>query len=125
MWHVLPLVLLLATMVTSTAHAQNQSLFVPLPNNQLNDATPANRRVCRPSGGAPAVVSVDLARVNLDALQGNTVTLALPGGDAVATNRQTIVRGPSDYTWIGDLAAGGQAILVVQNGEVTGQVQSG
>ena len=123
--HAFPLVLLVATMVASTAHAQNQSLFVPLPNNQLSDATPAQSTRLQTVRGDPAVVSVDLARVNLDALQGNTVTLALPGGAAVATNRQTIVRGPSDYTWIGDMAAGGQAVLVVQDGEVTGQVQSG
>ena len=36
-----------------------------------------------------------------------------------------IERGPSDYTWIGDMATGGQAILVVQNGDVTGHIQSG
>jgi hypothetical protein len=123
--HAFPLVLLLATMVASTAHGQNQSLFVPLPNNQLSDATPAQSTRLQTVRGNPAVVSLDIARVNLDALQGNTVTLALPGGDAVATNRQTIVRGPSDYTWIGDMAAGGQAVLVVRDGEVTGQVQSG
>jgi hypothetical protein len=73
----------------------------------------------------PAAASVTLVGINLGALQPNPVMLALPEGNVVANWRETTTRSPTDYTWIGNMPRGGQAILVVQNGEITGLIQSG
>ncbi len=113
-------------MITATAsRAQQLSLFVPLPNNQLSAATSQQTARLQAVQQNPAAASVSLVQVNLGALQANPVMLALPEGNVAATWRETITRGPTDYTWIGNMPNGGQAVLVVQNGEITGQIQSG
>jgi hypothetical protein len=113
---------LLAALVTG-ASAQGNALFVPIPANS-DTATRTDQLASLAQN--PTTMSLQLARINADAFQGATMLLALPGiGDVVVENGRKIERSPGDFTWIGEFPNGGNAILVVQDGEVTGQIQSG
>src|SRR5882757_1448928 len=92
------------------ASAQTQPLFTPLPESA---ATPAQAGYLRTLQQKPTTSSLQLVRVNLGALQGDTTIIPLPDlGPMQALRRKTIVRGASDFTWIGDMqGTGGQAIL--------------
>jgi hypothetical protein len=123
-WRALPLILLLAMIITTAPRAQQPSLFVPIPSDQF---APTSEQATRLQAVQhdPAVVSVSLAALDLGGLRANPVTLTLPDGNVAASWLRTIARSPTDYTWIGSMPGGGQAILVVQNGEITGHIQSG
>jgi hypothetical protein len=121
------LVVAFASAIGGKAVAQNSALFIPVPGNQLANPTEQQSQALASLRTLPTTASVDLVGVNVDVLQGDTISLMLPGLGAVqATRRRTITHGASDYTWIGDLRGiGGQAILVVKNGDITGHIQSG
>jgi metallopeptidase family M12-like protein/VCBS repeat protein len=123
-WNVLFLIVFLATMIPPPLLAQAQPLFVPLPSNQFAPTSEQATRLQLVQQD-PAVASVSLATLDLGGLQATPVTLALPDGNVAASWLQTITRSPTDYTWIGNMPSGGQAILVVHDGEITGHIQSG
>jgi hypothetical protein len=108
------------------AGAQARALFETVAENQLAGASPASSSLLSQIRQRPTTASVELVRINHEALRGSAANLALPiEGTVAATSRQTILRGEGDYTWIGEIPGRGQAIFVVRNGDVTGHVQSG
>jgi hypothetical protein len=119
--------LALAAIVTGRpANAQTATLFAPLSQTAAADATPQQATFLRILRADPTTATLQLVRADLDALQGEKTVIPLPDvGQQIAQHHSTVTRDASDFTWIGDMPNGGQAILVVQNGEITGSIRSG
>lgn len=118
--------LALAPLWGGDASAQSDALFVPLPENRLADPTPQQAQFLGALQATPTTASLQLVRINLDAMQGEALTIALPdAGEARVTRRKLDVLNASNFSWFGDLQApGGPAILIVKNGEVAGTIQT-
>jgi peptidyl-Asp metalloendopeptidase len=117
----------LISAASAAAHAQSEALFAPLSSGQLASPTPDQTSQVDRLRQTPTTESLQLVRVNLDVLRGNTATIALGEARPVqAVRRNMVVRSDRDFSWTGDLlGVGGQALLVVQDGNVTGTIRSG
>ena len=110
------------TMAINPAAAQ-PALFSTAP---AYDIGPQQQQALSNISSRPTTSSVQLVKVNANALLGESVTMALPGvGVERADRSKTEARVAGDYTWIGDIAKdNGRAILVVKNGDITGSIES-
>jgi hypothetical protein len=124
---VVPRLLALYTLLflTGASGAQAQELITPIPSNQLRDATPGQTQALERIRQRHTTQSLDLARVDVNALHGNTVRLSMPNNPSLtlSKNREDI-RSPTDFTYYGTLSGvPGQATLVVHDGNITGSIQ--
>lgn len=121
----LVLAVVLLTAAAGRVQAQSNALFEPLPANQITNATAAQSRQLALLRETPTTASVELIRINIDALRGATISMALPGAGQVQASRQDLVTtNELNFTWIGALADNaGDAILVVHDGNVTGSIR--
>ncbi|MGB9365361.1 MAG: M12 family metallo-peptidase, partial [Xanthobacteraceae bacterium] len=112
--------------VVAAAQGQNV-LFQPLADNQIASASPEQSRAIATLRAKPTTASLQLVRINTDALRGNNTMMAFGGGANVQVNRRDLItRSAQDFTWVGTLpASAGDATLVVHNGNVTGTVRIG
>lgn len=117
----------LSVLAGSKANAQSDVLFVPLAADRLADVSPAQGGRMRSLQQNSTTASLQLILVNLSVLDRATATLPLASDGTVRANRSKLeVRTPTDFTWSGKLPdTNGQAIFVVQNGDLTGHIQSG
>lgn len=117
---------LFLTVSANGAHAQSSTLLAPLPQNQLRDATPAQTGYLRVLQDKKTTGSLQLVQVDIGALGAKTVAIPLADGRVLQVDgvRKT-TRSASDFSWFGTLPNGGNAMLVVQNGDITGSVRDG
>jgi peptidyl-Asp metalloendopeptidase len=123
----LPLLALCTAFVLATAaQAQAPELFTAVPASQLSDATPAQTQAIDRLRQRPTTQSLELVRVNIDALRGDVTQLSMPTIPSLTlSKRSEDVRSPTDFTWYGTLnGIPGQATLVVHNGNITGSIQN-
>ncbi|MEX6506703.1 M12 family metallo-peptidase [Jiella sp. M17.18] len=75
----------------------------------------------------PTTQSLELVRINVDALRGDAVSLTMPGQKTVTLSRRSMeTTGNNAFIWTGSLSAvPGTATLVMRDGNVTGTVQDG
>jgi hypothetical protein len=107
--------------------AQAAQLFVPLPELRATDMSPEHNQVLEYLKQLPTTKSVNLVRLNLDALQQPTVELNLRSDMSSTANMRKIdKRSDTQFTWYGQLAdVPGDAILVVHGDAVEGTVRRG
>jgi hypothetical protein len=121
------LLLLNCLILTSGAGAQPHELFIPIPSNQLADATATQAQRIDQLYQRPTTQSLSLVHINPDALRGNDTRMTLPDARTLTLSRRALdERGAGDSTWTGGLPeVPGQATLVVHNGDVTGTINDG
>jgi hypothetical protein len=113
----------LAAAISGIAHAQSDTLLLPLPDTAAA-SVPADELARLRQ--APTTASVHFARVNTEALQGPSTVFELGDGQTVRAVRRSLNRrSDQDFSWSGDLPGGGNANLVVRGGEVTGSIRRG
>jgi peptidyl-Asp metalloendopeptidase len=106
--------------------AQSNALFQPVPSAAATAARADQSRQVDALRQTPTTASIELVSINLDALRGDTTTLALDAGPVQASRRGVAVRNDQDFSWFGELpGTAGQATLVVRNGNVTGSIKNG
>jgi hypothetical protein len=123
---VMPLLVLYTLLfLTVASAAQAQELITPIPSNQLRDATPAQTQAIERIRQRPTTQSLDLARVDVNALHGDTVRLSIPNNPSLTISRsREDIRSPGDFTYYGTPSGvPGQATLVVHGGNITGSIQ--
>src|ERR1700730_18044370 len=104
--------------------AEAQELITPIPSIQLRPTTDQSQAIEK-IRQRPTSQSMDLVRVNVDALRGDTTRLSIPNTPALTlSKRSEDIRSPNDFTWYGTLSGvPGQATLVVHDGNITGSIQ--
>lgn len=120
-------ILTVATLAVGTgAHAQSSTLLSPLPQNQLRDASPAQTGYLQVLQDKPTTGSLQLVQVDPTALDAKTVGIPLQDGRTLQVDgvRKT-TRSATDFSWYGTLPNGGNAMLVVQNGDIVGSIRNG
>ena len=117
------LTMLFAFAPAGGAVAQGDALFIPL---AAAAAAADQSRSLDLLRQVPTTRSIELVRINGEALRGPTATMALADGPAQATRHTTLARSGDDFTWIGEMPGGaGEATLVVRGGNVTGSIRKG
>ncbi len=126
-----PLIITIAILAFSTfatAEAQTRELFTPIPQNQFSSSvTPEQAQRIARIKQQPTTKSLDLATINLGALQSDSTTFSFSGERSLTFSRETVkAMGGADVIWHGNLAGlPGTATLVVRDGNITGTVQDG
>jgi hypothetical protein len=88
--------------LTGSAMAQAPDFFTAIPSNQLRDATPAQAEAIEKLRQRPTTQSLELVRVDINALRGDSVRLSIPNSRALTfAKRSEDVRGSNDFTWYG------------------------
>ncbi len=101
------------------------SLFTPIANNRILDATPEQNRRVEKIRSRATTQSVTLIQINLDALKGNQLRIAIPGVASFDLSKSGgDLRTDREFTWSGTGVRdeGANATVVVRNGEVTGSI---
>jgi hypothetical protein len=129
-WFVALVVFAFACVVPHPARAQSNVLFERIPSTVAAGADaavdPDQRRQLDALRLSPTTASLELVRINVDALGAPTTSFALDAAPVEAARRNVVERSPKDFSWYGVLPEiRGQANLVVQGGEVTGSVRDG
>jgi hypothetical protein len=111
--------------VPSKLLAQAPELVIPIPSNQLTDATPAQSTAINRLRQRPTTQTLSLVTVNINALHSDSTRVSVPSMPALTLSRGSEdVRSPTDFTWHGTLSGvPGQATLVVHDGNITGSIQ--
>ena len=110
-----------AALLAGQALAQS-ALFSGTPSA---DVTAQNARL-QDLNTKPTTAAIAVFNANVGALQDQNVAIALTGGDSTsATHTKTDTRGANDYSWFGKSSNGGDVILVVRDGEITGLIHAG
>lgn len=114
-------------MLSSAAAAQGRGLFISVPQGSLSVSTPQQAEGLRRLQQQTTTVSLQLVRIDLTALNSDVVSMQLAdAGELQANRRSKVVRSATDYTWVGDLQQRpGQAVLTVQDGDITGLIVTG
>ena len=112
------------------ARAQSNVLFERIPSTAAAAADaaadPAQRRQLETLRLSPTTASLELVRINVDALRAPTASMALDAAPVEAVRRNVVERSSSNFSWYGEFPGiRGQANSVVQGGEVTGSVRDG
>ena len=115
----------LGVVSSGAMYAQNPppELFTPVANNRLADATPEQNSRLEQLRGRASTQSVNLIQINLNALKGSQLRIAVPGAapmDLAKTGGD--LRGERDFTWSGSADQKANATVVVRDGEVTGSI---
>jgi len=107
-----------------TANAQAPDLITPLASNQAT--TPDQTQRVDQIRRRPSTASVDLVRVNPDALRADSTRLSIPNGQALLLSRRSLdVTGNNNFTWSGSITGTlGQGTFVVRDGRITGSIQA-
>jgi hypothetical protein len=109
------------------AQPRPPELFTPVANNRIANASADQNRRLEQIRARPTTQSVSLMRINLDALKGNELRIAIPGVAAFDISKTGgDLRTARDFTWSGSAPAdhGANATVVVRNGDVTGSITS-
>lgn len=106
------------------AQAPPPELFTPIANNRIADATPDQNSRLQRLRSRTTTQSVSLIQINLNALKGNQLRIAIPGATTIDLSKTGgDLRGEQDFTWSGAAAEQkANATVVVRNGEVTGSI---
>jgi Metallo-peptidase family M12 len=117
----------LLVFLTSALTAQAEELILPLLNNQIREEGPAQKQIVERLQSLPTTQSLELVRINADALHGTTTQLSTPNVPTITLSKSyDNVTDAANFTWYGTLAGTpGQATLVVRNNNVTGSIQDG
>jgi peptidyl-Asp metalloendopeptidase len=112
------------------ARAQGNVLFERIPSTVVATADaaadPEQRRQLDTLRRSPTTASLELVRINVEALRAPTAAMALDAAPVEAVRRNVVERSSKDFSWFGEFPGiRGQANLVVQGGEVTGSVRDG
>jgi hypothetical protein len=83
--------------------AQSNPLFQPVPSAAATAARADQSRQVDALRQTPTTASIELVSINLDALRGDTTTLALDAGPVQASRRGVAVRNDQDFSWFGEL----------------------
>jgi len=124
------LILLCTTLVVLTSHgsqAQTNSLFVsPQPSAMAGASSDQTTRL-RALEQAPTTAALSLVGVILEVLNNDSFTIPLPDGTVIQVLKRSVeYHSPTNFTWTGDIVGtGGQIVLVVLDGELTGQIMNG
>ena len=128
---VLRAALLISVLFLCGANAMAQpgprELFIPVPQAQLSAAAPDQSQRVSLLRQRPTTKSLDLVRIDLGALQGDSAKLTLPSSRTLTFSKQSVeATGGTNFIWHGTLSeVPGTATLVVRNGNTTGTVQDG
>jgi hypothetical protein len=111
------------------AYAQSNVLFERIQSTVVAAdaaANPEQKRQLDALRSSPTTASLELVRINVEALRAPTTSFALDAAPVDAARRNIVERSPKDFSWYGVLPdIRGQANLVVQGNEVTGSVRDG
>ena len=121
----LAVLLCLAPGDVAFAQAPPAELLKPLPNNKLVGATREQSRRLAQIRRRPTTQSLNLVRVNLDALRKPLLRISVPGNGAIEFLKSGgDVRTALDFSWFGTQQPPlrGSATLIVRKGDVTGSV---
>jgi hypothetical protein len=107
-----------------SAQAPPPELFTPIANNRIADATPEQNSRLQRLRSRATTQSVSLIQINLNALKGNQLRIAIPGAATFDLSKTGgDLRGDRDFTWSGAAAEQkANATVVVRDGEVTGSI---
>jgi hypothetical protein len=111
----------------SFASAQSADLFSPLPADQVRDMPPVQAQRIDQIKQRTTTKAMTLVRAQADALKGDTTRITLPDAKTLTLAKSSVeTRNANQFTWIGNLPNGAdQAILVVNDGNITGSIQDG
>jgi hypothetical protein len=113
--------------LTGALTAQAEELILPLVNNQIREEGPTQKQTVERLQSLPTTQSLELVRINADALHGATTQLSIPNIPTITLSRSyDNITDAANFTWYGTLTGTpGQATLVVRNNNVTGSIQNG
>lgn len=112
---------------TGVSHAQSRALFEPVPGNQIAAPSPEQARLLDALRKRPSTASVQLVRLNLEALSLPAMVVTLPdAGPVEVARREMMNRGDRNFAWTGEASgAAGSVTLIVRNANVTGSIRIG
>ena len=116
----------IAMIGSAMAQSASPTLFTPTSSLQ-GDLTQAQNTSLSRVSKLPTVASVQVVKIDLNALAADATRMILADGQSVEFGKQKVDhRSNQSYTWYGNLAGvQGQAILVVNNGAITGTIHHG
>jgi len=119
--------LLLFALLSSSSWAQEPSLLRALGAETASSLSPEQERRAAALAADSTRGAAQFVSVNTAALRADTMRVAVSGDSTLRLRLQhKLERGPGDFTWIGSTSAdGGQTVLVVRNGEITGVIYDG
>ncbi len=122
----LVLALLVGLWAPAVSAQQDNDLFMPSAQAPT-DLSPAQDAVLQALKSDPTAKDVELLEVNLVLPEtADAINFNLPGEAMEMSLSRKETRGAEDYTWFGsDEETQGSAVLVVQDGEMVGNIQSG
>ena len=123
---ILPIAALLI-LLTSAVAARAEELLLPLLRSQMGEEASAQKQVVEELRRLPTTQSLELVRINTNALRAASTQLSIPNLSTITLSKSyDNVTDPTNFTWYGTLTGiPGQATLVVHNNNVTGSIQDG